>query len=53
MIVQAFHNGVMEPIRSIVDMIAGGTLMNKTEDDAYSLIEEMPLNNFQWSNERG
>ena len=25
--------------------------MNKTEDEAYNLIEEMALNNFQWSNE--
>jgi len=27
--------------------------MNKTEDEAYKLIEEMALNNFQWSIERG
>ena len=27
--------------------------MNKTEDEAYNLIEEMALNNFQWSTERG
>jgi len=27
--------------------------MNKTEDEAYNLIEEMALNNFQWSIERG
>ena len=26
--------------------------MNKTEDEAYNLIEEMALNNFQWSTER-
>ena len=26
--------------------------MNKTEDEAYNLIEEMALNNFQWSYER-
>jgi len=26
--------------------------MSKTEDEAYSLIEEMMLNNFQWSTER-
>jgi len=26
--------------------------MNKTEDEAYNLIEEMSLNNFQWSSER-
>jgi len=27
--------------------------MNKTEDEAYNLIKEMTLNNFQWSTERG
>jgi len=27
--------------------------MNKTEDEEYNLIEEMELNNFQWSTERG
>jgi len=27
--------------------------LNNTEDKAYSLIEEMVLNNFQWSNKRG
>ena len=26
--------------------------MNKTEDEAYNLIEEMALNNFQWATER-
>ena len=27
--------------------------MSKTEEEAYNLIEEMALNNYQWSNERG
>ena len=26
--------------------------MSKTEDEAYNLIEEMELSNFQWSTER-
>jgi len=26
--------------------------MSKTEDEAYNLIEEMALNNFQWSTDR-
>jgi len=53
MIIQAFHNGVTQPVRSTNDVAAGGTLMNKTEDKAYNLIEEMVLNNFQWSTEWG
>jgi len=35
----------------MIDAVMEGTLMNKTEDEAY-LIEEMPLNNYQWSNEK-
>ena len=27
--------------------------MSKTKEEAYNLIEEMALNNYQWSNERG
>ena len=26
--------------------------MNKMEEEAYNLIQEMKLNNYQWSNER-
>jgi len=51
MIIQACHNGVTQPMRSTIDATAGGTLMSKTEDEAYNLIEEMGLNNFQWSTE--
>jgi len=39
-------------MRSTIDAAAGGTLMNKTEDEAYNLIEEVALNNYQWSNKR-
>ena len=52
MIIQTFYNGVIQPLRSTIDAVAAGTLMNKTEDEAYNLIEEMALNNFQWSTER-
>jgi len=47
MIIQTFYNGVIQPVRSTIDTVAGGTLMNKAEDEAYNLIEEMSLNNFQ------
>ena len=49
---QAFYNGVSRLVRSIIDVVVGGTLINKTEDEAYNLIEEMTLNNCQWYNER-
>jgi len=49
MIIQAFYNGVTQPLRSTIDAATRETLMSKTEDEAYNLIEEMVLNNFQWS----
>ena len=39
-------------MRSMIDAAVGGTLMSKTEYEAYNLIEEMALNNYLWSNER-
>jgi len=46
MVVQTFHNGVTQLVRSLIDAAAGGTLMSKTEEEAYNFIEEMALNNF-------
>ena len=43
---------VTHAMRSMVDTVAGGTLMNKTEEEVYKLIEEMLLHNYQWSNKR-
>ena len=44
--VQTFDNEVTQPIRSMIDVATGGTLMSKTEDEANNLIEEMALNNY-------
>jgi len=49
---QTFYNGVTQPLRFTIDTAPGGTLLNKTKDEAYNLIEKMALNNFQWSSER-
>jgi len=46
MIIQAFYNGVTQFVTSTIDAVAGGTLMSKTEDEAYNLSKEMMLNNF-------
>jgi len=37
----------------MIDAATKGTLMSKIEEEAYNLIEEMTLNNYQWSSERG
>ncbi|KAK5771026.1 hypothetical protein PVK06_047198 [Gossypium arboreum] len=44
--VQTFHNGLNPSTRQIVDTAAGGTINNKTPEDAYEFIEEMSLNNY-------
>jgi hypothetical protein len=35
-----------------IDAAAGGSLMNRRIGDTYNLIEEMALNQVQWSTER-
>ena len=47
MIIPSFYNSVTQPMRLSIDAAAGGTLMSKTEDEAYNLIEEMTLNNLK------
>jgi len=47
MIIETFYYKVAQSVRSAIDAAAGGTLINKMEDEAYNLIEEMALNNFQ------
>jgi len=38
MVVQTFYSGLTQPVRSIIDAAVGGTLMSKTEEEAYNLI---------------
>ena len=51
-IMQIFYNAFTQALRSTINATVGGTFMNKIEDEAYNLIEEMALNNFQWSSKR-
>jgi len=37
-ITQAFYNDEAKGVRSTIDLAAGGTLMSKTEDEAYNLL---------------
>ena len=39
MVVQTFYNGVTEPVRSMINAAAGGTLISKTEEEAFNLID--------------
>jgi len=37
----------------MINAAVGGTLMSKTKEEAFNMIEEMALNNYQWLNEHG
>ncbi|XP_020272432.1 uncharacterized protein LOC109847612 [Asparagus officinalis] len=52
LIVHTFYNGLTYNTRMTVDAAVGGALMNKTIDEAYTLIEDMAQNHYQWANER-
>ncbi|KAG8491810.1 hypothetical protein CXB51_015017 [Gossypium anomalum] len=46
--VQTFYNDVNPSTRQMIDAAAGGTINNKTPEEASEFIEEMSLNNYQW-----
>jgi len=39
-------------IRSTIDSFSGGDLMEKSEDEAFSALDKIAYNNYQWSCER-
>ncbi|XP_056171576.1 F-box/LRR-repeat protein At3g03360-like [Syzygium oleosum] len=45
--VHTFYNGVMPNLRSTIDAAAGGTLNNKSPEEAFDLLEEMAANSYQ------
>ncbi|XP_062083367.1 uncharacterized protein LOC133789582 [Humulus lupulus] len=52
MLVHNFYNGLCGTTRTIIDAAAGGAFMSKGADEAYELLEEMAMNNYQWPAER-
>ncbi|KAK5793306.1 hypothetical protein PVK06_034448 [Gossypium arboreum] len=46
--VQTFYSGVNPSTRQLISAATGGTLNNKTPEEAYEFIEEISLNNYQW-----
>ncbi|XP_010248013.1 PREDICTED: uncharacterized protein LOC104590935 [Nelumbo nucifera] len=50
--VQTFYSGINQSNHSMLDAVAGGTLMRKTPEEAYELLEEMAANSYQWGNEK-
>ena len=50
--VQNFYNGLVVSIKTLIDTAVGGAFMSETQDEAFDLLEEMAMNNYQWTNER-
>ncbi|XP_055960147.1 uncharacterized protein LOC130014973 [Mercurialis annua] len=51
-LIQNFYNGSTELGRSAIDVAAEGSLMRKTTDEAFALLDEMAINGCTWPNER-
>ena len=47
--IQTFYNGLKIENRVMVDAIAGGSLMKRTPEGAYGLLDDMALNAFRWN----
>ena len=50
--VHNFYNGLSRPTRTLTDASAGGAIMGKNEVGAYQILENIALNDCQWSIER-
>ena len=50
LIVHNFYNGLSYTTKVIVDAAASGALKNKNYTEAYTLIEDMAHNYYQWTN---
>ena len=47
-----FYNGLSDSSRTIIDALAGGSLMKKTTDQAYEILEYTTTNSNQWPRDR-
>jgi hypothetical protein len=50
--VQSFYEGLTEPNRQMVDAFCRGTFMMKSEDDAWTLFENLSNNSIQRASTR-
>lgn len=51
-LVQSFYEGLTEPNRQMVDASCGGTFMMKSEDEAWTLFENLSNNSIQHASTR-
>lgn len=52
MLTQTFYNGLATATRTLIDAASGGSLMSKSKDQSFELLDEMAQNNYQWPSER-
>ncbi|XP_044412646.1 uncharacterized protein [Triticum aestivum] len=52
LVLQIFYRGLTHASRDLIDMSAGGTIMNKTVEGAIILIESIAFHQMQWGYER-
>ena len=50
--VHAFYNGLRNATRTVIDASTGGSLMKKTTDQAYEILEDVATNTNQWPREK-
>src|SRR5262249_16784058 len=51
-LVRIFYTALGDQLKTMIDAVAGGSLMKKSAPEAYELIEEMARNTFNWHSER-
>jgi hypothetical protein len=52
LIIHTFYNGLLYNIRLIIDVVAGGALMDKPYNEVDQLIKSMAHNHYWWGSER-
>jgi hypothetical protein len=50
--IKFFYKGFVQSARNMIDAAAGGSLMAKTRDDAYALLDEIASNSYQWGSDQ-
>ena len=50
--IQTLYNGLRLEHRAMADATAGESLMRRTPQDAYGLLDDMALNAFSWNTDR-
>ena len=46
--VHTFYNGLCDSTKTVIDASTKGTLMKKSIDQAYGILEDMAMNSNQW-----